>query len=335
MMSILKRVKEFSEKKLLLIAVFPLLFLNGCTECNDETCFYEPGTVALWSDDNTKLAAAFIDYGDSTSPNDNTSAIFTLNVDGSDFSHIYDLESGESLSYYSENYNYILLTTDHLAGLGVREYKKINLDNLNVETLSINDQACFDRKILPSIDGSTLAIVEVTGQENGGGVDSSDIDAIFTLRRDNSENNSGCHELSVKISFVDINSNEVIQAFKNDNVDVTFFVLPGNIMTVNIDMFWSNQGVIINTTSTSDRGYSLLTLDGASSAYEFPDSCYAVTTGSSYISHENIEAKVFAIIDDGLYSVDNKVELTDLSTADDAEYSAYEYPSLGKDICTL
>jgi hypothetical protein len=179
-------MKTYPSRMILVFVCF--LVLQGCTECNDDTCGYNSKTIGLWSDDNSKLAGIFIDYGDDKSTGDNTYSIFTLNPDGSDFDLLYELESKQVLENYSSIQNYMILTTPHPSGLESRRYTKLDLESLNTEILATNDQPCLDRKILPSLDGSVLAVVEVTGQEDG--------------YLDDKDGISGCKNLSMTVDFI-------------------------------------------------------------------------------------------------------------------------------------
>jgi hypothetical protein len=106
-------------------------------------------------------------------------------------------------------------------------------------------------------------------------------------------------------------------------------------MSANLKMYWSNQGLIINT-NHQDKIYSIFNLDGTTTAYNFPQNCYPLATSSSYVSQKNVEARAFVILDNGIYSTDNKVYLKDLSDKSKEDFSwDYYVPSVGQDICVL
>ncbi len=308
-------MKAYPSRMMFVFVCF--LVLQGCTECNDDTCGYQPETIGLWSDDNSKLAGIFIDYGDDKSTGDNTYSIFTLNSDGSDFSPLYELESEQVLEFYSSIQNYMILTTLHPSGLESRRYTKLDLESLNTEILATNDQPCHDRKILPSLDASVLAVVEVTGQEDGYLEDKDGI--------------SGCKSLSMTVDFINENTGAKIATFLNENIDLTYHVFPGNIMSIPINMYWSEQGFIFNNSSYNDDHY-LLKFDGSYTAYDFPTNCYPLASNSSLISHNNVQAEVYGFVDKDVYSESAEVELIDMKVMGE---TAYSYPSAGKEICVL
>jgi hypothetical protein len=308
-------MKAYPSRMMFVFVCF--LVLQGCTECNDDSCGYQPGTSGLWSDDNSKLAGIFIDYGDDKSPSDNIRSIFTLNPDGSDFNPLYELEDGQYLEYYSSIQNYMILTEPHPSGLGSRLYEKLDLESPNTETLVTNDQPCLDRQILPSLDGSVLAVVEVTGQEDG--------------YLEDKEGISGCKSLSMTVDFINESTGDKIATFLNENIDLAYHVFPGNIMSIPINMYWSEQGFIFNNSSYNDDHY-LLKFDGSYTAYDFPTNCYPLASNSSLISHNNVQAEVYGFLDKDVYSESAEVELIDIKVTNEPTYI---YPSAGKDICVL
>jgi hypothetical protein len=316
-----------------MLAFVCFLVLQGCTECNDDTCGYKPETVGLWSDDNSKLGGIFIDYGDDKSPSDNTRSIFTLNLDGSDFTPLYKLEGGQYLEYYSSIQNYMILRKPHPDGLGSRQYTKLDLENLNTEILMTNDQPCLDRQILPSLDGSVLAVVEIKGQENGyvGDNDRSGSETLYYIHHGNGDDNGGCKSLSMKVYFIDENTGDNIVTFLNENINLKYYVFKGNIMSIAINMYWSEQGFIFNNSTFIDD-YYLLKSDGSSAAYDFPKDCYPLASSSSLISHNNVQADIYGFVDKDVYSEAAEVELIDMKVMSE---TAYRYPSAGKEICVL
>lgn len=324
-------MKAYPSKIMLLFVFF--LVLQGCGQCNNDACGYKPDTVGLWSDDNSKLAGIFIDYGDDKSTNDNIRSIFTLNPDGSDFSPLYELEGGEYLEYYSTIQNYMILTVPHPFGIGNRLYEKLDLENLNTETLVTNDQPCLDRQILPSLDGSVLAVVEITGQENGyvGDNDRSGSETLYYIHHDNSDNNGGCKNLSIKVYFIDEKTGDNIVTFLNEHINLKYYVFKGNIMSIAINMYWSEQGFIFNNSTFFDD-YYLLKLDGSYTAYDFPKDCYPLASSSSLISHNNVQAEIYGFVDKDVYSEAAEVELIDMKVPNEF---AHRYPSAGMEICVL
>jgi hypothetical protein len=324
-------MKTYPSRMMLVFVCF--LVLQGCTECDDDICGYKPETIGLWSDDNSKLAGIFIDYGDDKSPSDNIHSIFTLNPDGSDFSPLYELEGEQVLEYYSSIQNYMILTEPHSSGLGSRRYTKLDLQSLNTEILVTNDQPCLDRQILPSLDGSVLAVVEVTGQEDGyvGDNDSSGSESLYYIHHGNSDDNGGCKSLSMKVYFIDENTGDNIVTFLNENIDLKYYVFKDNIMSIAINMYWSEQGFIFNNSTFIDD-YYLLKSDGSYTAYDFPKNCYPLASNSSLLSHNNVQAEVYGFVDKDVYSESAEVELIDMKVTNEPTYIS---PSAGKEICVL
>lgn len=304
----------------MMLVFFCLLVLQGCTEC-DDSCQYEPGVVALWSDDNKKITAAITDYGDDKNKKDNKKSVFTYNADGSDVAHLYELESDQFPVHYSSIQNYMILAKSDSNGMGFKKYYRLDLENNNIETLFINDKECFERRILPSLDSSILAVVDITAE-------------ITPLTQANGEFDVGCKDLSMKVSYFDANNNEEIITFSDYSINVDYYVTPERFISATINMYWSSQGLIVETSLRSEE-FLLLKFDGTTSPYDFPKECYALSTSSSYLSQKNIEAKVFTILDDGLYSEENNVELRDFSKLTSVNDSISEPPSLGKEICVL
>ena len=321
-----------SPSRMMLLSIC-FIVLQGCGQCDNDICGYKPETVGLWSDDNSNLAGVFTDYGDDTNPGDNTRSIFTLNLDGSDFSPLYKLEGGEYLEYYSSIQNYMILTEPHYTGLGNRQYTKLDLENLNTEIIFTNDQPCLDRQILPSLDGSVLAVVEVTGEENGyvGENDRSGSQTLYYIHHGNSDNNGGCKSLTMKVYFIDEKTGDNIVTFLNEHINLKYFVFKGNIMSIAINMYWSEQGFIFNNSTFFDD-YYLLKSDGSNAAYDFPKDCYPLASSSSLISHNNVQAEIYGFVDKDLYSEAAEVELIDMKVTNESEY---RYPSAGKEICVL
>lgn len=312
--------KECSFKVTLVVVAVCLLLLQGCTEC-DDSCQYEPGIVALWSDDNEKITAAIIDYGDDKNKNDNKRSVFTFNADGSDVTHLYELESDQLPVHYSLIQNYMILAKSNSLGMGFKKYSRLDLENNNIETLFINDKECFERHILPSLDSSIWAIVDITA-------------GITPLIQADGEFDVGCKDLSMKVSYVDAKNNEEIITFSDYNINVDYYVTPERFISAMINMYWSDQGLIVET-SFREEEFLLLKFDGTTSPYDFPKDCYALSTSSSYLSQKNIEAKVFTILDNGLYSEENNIELRDFSKLKSVNDSISVPPSLGKEICVL
>jgi len=347
-MTLFREINNQAFKLLTIVGIFFLALLQGCACSNDtDTCNYEAGTVALWSDNNEKLAVVVTDYGDSTSVNDNFQSIVTLDLDGRNIAHVYGnsnvlsyeyrLKSEQYLNYYSALKNYIILATNNHSGIGVRQYQRLDLDNLNLETLVTNDETCISRHVLPSLDGAVLAIIEVAGQENGFFVfdDPEYSNVRYKQYFDNADSNTGCNKLTMKVTLVDVDTKEAIAEFLNEEINLSYFVSRTNSMSVDLNMYWSNQGLIIKTNS-QNKIYSIFNLESTTAVYDFPKNCYPLATSSSYVSQQNIEAKAFVILDNGIYSTDNKVELTDLSVKGQ-EYDSWDHyvPSVGQDICVL
>jgi hypothetical protein len=335
-MTLFREIKKQASKALLVVGILCLALLQGCA-CNNDTCPYEPGTVALWSDNNERLSAVITDYGDDTSTKDNLRSVVTLDLDGSNISHVYGLGSEQYLNYYSALKNYMIFSSYGSSGFGIRQYQRLDLDNLNLETLVTSDEACVNRHVVPSLDGSVLAIVEVAGQENGFYVNNDPEYSFIHYQSyfDNADSNTGCNKLTMTVTLVDVDNNETITEFLNEEINLSYSVSRTNSMSVDLKIYWSNQGVIIKSNS-QDKIYSMFNLDGTKADYDFPQDCYPLATSSSYVSQQNIEAKAFVILDNGVYSQDNKVELTDLSAKSQEDYSWNDHvPSVGQDICVL
>ena len=320
----------------LLSVVFTFLLLQGCA-CYDDSCSYEPGTVALWSDNNERLAVVITDYGDDTSTKDNSRSVATLDLGGTNLSHVYSLDSEQYLSYYSVLKNYMILTKDSSSSLGIRQYQRLDLSNLNLETLVTNDKTCTHYHVTPSLDGSVLAIIEVAGQENGFFVnnDPNYSRSHYQVYSSNADSNTGCHKLAMKVTLVNVDNNETITEFLNEQINLSYSVSRTNSMSLNLNVHWSNQGLIINTHS-HDKTYTIFNTDGTTADYDFPQDCYPLVTSSSGVSQQNIEAKAFIILDNGIYSQNNTVELTDLSSKSEEDYSWQDHvPTVGQEICVL
>lgn len=306
----------------LLAVIVIFLFLQGCA-CNDDSCNYKPGTIAVWSDDNKKMAVIVTDFGDDIKKKDNKHSIFTLNADGSGVAHLYELENDKSVFYYSLIHNYMLLTNTSILNNNFLEYYRLDLNNNNLETIYINETPCFERKILPSKDGSIWAKVDISAEST-------------PLVRGDGEFTVGCKNLTMKVSHVSAIDNEEIASFTEPNLLVGYNVsFPEKAISAKINMYWSDKGLIIETNS-QDKIYSIFNLDGTTAAYEFPKNCYPLATSSSIISKNNIEAKAFIVLDNGMYNQDARVELTDLSTKTKENYAwNANVPSVGQEICVL
>lgn len=330
--------KKYVIRILLASVAMSFSLLQGCAcGIDDDTCNYEPGVVALWSDNNEKLAVVVTDYGDNTSDRDNSRSIATLDLDGSDTSHAMELASEQLLNYFSASNNYMILASENSSSVGIRQYQRLDLDNMNLETLVTSDGTCVHRHVIPSLDGNVLGVVEITGQENGSFVntDPNYSGMNYQWYYDNADSNTGCNKLVMKVTLIDEETNEVVTEFLNEEISLGYSVSRTNSMSIDLNMYWSNQGLIINTHSV-DKTYSIFKLDGSNEAYSFPQNCYPLATSSSYVSKDNERAKVFVILDDGLYSQDNKVELSDLSASSRDDYSWIEnVPSVGQEICVL
>jgi hypothetical protein len=151
----------------------------------------------------------------------------------------------------------------------------------------------------------------------------------------NADSNTGCNKLAMKVTLVNVDNNETITEFLNEQINLSYSVSRTNSMSLNLKVHWSNQGLIINTHS-HDKTYTIFNTDGTTANYDFPQDCYPLATSSSGVSQQNIEAKAFIILDNGIYSQNNTVELTDLSSKSEKDYSWQDYvPTVGQDICVL
>jgi hypothetical protein len=334
-MTLFREVKKHASKIFLLTVMILSVLLQGC-ECTNDACLYSPGTNALWSDTNEKLALVITDFGDDTSTKDNTASIFIMNADGSNIENIYSLKNNQSLYYYSSAKNYMLLQEFQPDRYGTKNYTRLNLDNLNEEILGTRDKTCFDRHIIPSLDSSILAVVEITGEENGfiGGSDSYDSETLYSIYYNSNESNTGCNNLIMTVDFIDSFSGDYIAGFINNNSNLRYFVYPENTMSVTLSSYWSNDGFIFKNSYFHDD-YYLLKQDGTSSVYSFPQDCYPLAVSSAYLSQRNVVAKSYVILDNGVHNKDSKFELTDLSNASQEDYPSYSYPSARQDICVL
>jgi len=331
-------IEKCASRILLVFVVIVCSLLQGCAcPSGDDTCNYEPGTVALWSDNNEKLAVVVTDYGDSKSDKDNSRSIATIDLDGSNISHVKELDSEQSLGYYSALKNYMILSSYDISGLRIQQYQRLDLNNLNLETLVTNDDICIHRHLIPSLDGAVLGIIEIAGQENGFYVNNDPDYSATRYHRysDNADSNTGCNKLTMKVTLVDVDTNETVTEFLNVAINLPYYVSMTNSMSAPLNMYWSNQGLIINTQSQNEI-YSIFNSNGSTAIYDLPQNCYPLATSSSDVSQENIRAKAHIILDDGIYSQINKVELTDLSDKISGDYSWQDYvPTVGQEICVL
>ncbi|MFT4764753.1 MAG: hypothetical protein ACI9OH_001855 [Oleispira sp.] len=332
------KTKKCASRILLASIVMGCTLLQGCAcPSGDDTCHYEPGIVALWSDNNEKLAVVVTDYGDSKSDKDNSRSIATVDLDGRNISHVKELDSEQSLGYYSALKNYMILSSYDLSGLRIQQYQRLDLNNLNLETLVTNEDVCIHRHVIPSLDGAVLGIIEIAGQENGFYVNNDPDYSATRYHRysENADSNAGCNKLTMKVTLVDVDTNETITEFLNVAINLPYYVSLTNSMSVPLNMYWSNQGVIINTHS-QDEIYSIFNSNGSTAIYDLPPNCYPLATSSSDVSQENIRAKAHIILDNGIYSKNNKVELTDLSDKASSDFSWQDYvPTVGQEICVL
>lgn len=331
-------IEKCASRILLVFVVIVCSLLQGCAcPSGDDTCNYEPGTVALWSDNNEKLAVVVTDYGDSKSDKDNSRSIATIDLDGSNISHVKELDSEQSLGYYSALKNYMILSSYDISGLRIQQYQRLDLNNLNLETLVKSDGVCIHRHVIPSLNGEVLGIIEIAGQENGFFINKypeySNVGNQWYP--DNADSNTGCNKLTMKVTLVDVDNNETITEFLNVTINLPYYVSLTNSMSVHLNMYWSNQGLIIKTHST-DEIHSIFNPDGSTAIYDLPNNCYPLASTSSEVSQDNIQAKVYVILDNGIYSKNNKVELTDLSDKISDDFSWQDYvPSVGQNICVL
>lgn len=320
--------------KPMIIALAVLLF--GCTECHNDACIYTPENTAVWSDNNQHLVFTITDYGMNTSKSDNSNGIFTTDLEGNQVEKVWSAEAGQSVAYYSDNYQYMILET-HESGFywGVREYTFLDLTNLNSSVMATNDQPCLEQKIIPSLDGAMLAIVNFSGEENGyiTDNDSVSVSAKVVTHYGNGDMYIGCKSLSMNIQLVNAHTRTIIAQFVNENMDMKYYIYPLNQMTVNLEAYWSSNGFIFNNNYFGDGQYFLLRPSGEYESYSLPEGCHPLKTSSGLVSQQNIEAKGTIVLDDGKYGELTGLEFTDLKIV--ADRMEYEYPSLGKEICVL
>lgn len=321
------------------ITLLIALVIQGCSECKNDACRnrMDRNQVAVWSDDNQTLVFSITDYGDKTSPTDNTRAVFTVSKDGTNVSNIYALSPDETVTYYSSSQEYMIIHADRESNrfTGSKEITKLDLSNFNTEILATNDTPCRETLILPSRDAKILAVVEIEGEENGSitSNDSRSSSTVAKLYHGNEDLNIGCHNLVMNVDFIDAITGERIISFINEGINTQYYVYPGNLMSVSLEHYWSDEGFIFNNISGIEDQYYLLKPNGNYEMYDFPEDCYPLKTSSDLLSHHNIEATAIIVFDDGKYDETTTITYNDLSNVSNGDI--YQNKSLGKEICIL
>jgi hypothetical protein len=288
-----------------------LLFcsLSGCSECNDDTCGYHAEKSAVWSEDDEKLALVIDELGENKTKSDNSYYLYTVDLGGSNFEKILEIQASISLLFYNIKNQYLILR--QVNSSGVKSFYQIDLTQKTSSLIvSTEGEACLDYKVIPSLDGDHIAIVKFQGSEapTPRAISSRSISSA-PYAATSVYSSKFCSGLTLEVDFIDSLTGTIVGQASSLNPYIPFMIyFDGNIIDMDLDATWTQSGLIIPNYDVINMssGYAHVGLDGAASEYSTTLECgqhetssglYAKDgTGASVIGFEGAsEAKVILI----------------------------------------
>lgn len=254
----------------LLLTTFMCLSLVACigSDCGDDCGYYAQEPV--WSEDDSKLALTIPDFGDSYEETDNQYFIYTLNIDGSDFSPVYELAKPAHVKSFNHTKSMALLEIDpQRFSETFYGFDWVNFSTnqqLNLLQVGPTQKNCFYVDASASLDFSHIAI-------------------IYTPF-------NSCNEENTHLVFFNTDEqtfDDVLEVHNNFK----------NRFTPSIYYTWTDQGLLVQNYAASSRNEFIL-LDPAtkqvSSYTRFVESCGNLDTNSTRYSATGLTAEVTGFV---------------------------------------
>lgn len=319
--------------------LFLMIFVGliGCTatDCDEklDTCDGRGGFDGIWSEDDQMLGVVVKHYGDTLGESDNQSFLYTLNADGSNLNQHLELAQTQELLHVNRSHQYAILRriTETQFIDWPAQYSLVDLAS-NQETLlkDLGQEDCRSYRIIPSLDGDFLAVVEAFSQysaqssvsgnmetrtvqsleskDGGTNVRSATSTPVWGFVHSSQHSAGICNPMALKITMLDATTLQAVSDVQSNVADFSYEYFFGGPIEDRVELFWSDAGLVVKGFVPSISEYALIDIAGNLYTGDVQSSsCEIPVTSSTRVSGGGMVAEVFAFV--GLESAE--IELND------------------------